>query len=89
MADTNGRRASKLLVSPHVQDSTEPNVLEFSWPLHVLKHRGQGGKPDVYTIGVWRDRTLEAICLRQPLENVLLVLGQQLTSADVQHSRRR
>lgn len=80
MAD-NGHGARKARSSAPVVVSTEADIVEFSWPLHVYKRRGQGGKPDVYTIGVWKATTLESICLMQPLETALTALGRKLASA--------
>lgn len=68
-----GRVAKTTVAPPSMQ------AVEFSWPLHILRHPRQEAEPNVFTIGVWRETTLEVICLRQPLQAAVLALGRELT----------
>jgi hypothetical protein len=52
---------------------------EFS--LHVHKKVATAEHRDLYTIGIWKDSTLHAICHAQPLEQALGALRNVLDQA--------
>ena len=53
----------------------ESDAVEFSLPLHVVKKCGRDGNGDTYTIAVWEGMVLHSLCLSQPLETALSVVG--------------
>ncbi len=49
---------------------------------HVWKRPGIGGRPDVYTIGVWEDQLkIRSLCHIAPIEAALVTLRQALETA--------
>ena len=49
--------------------------------LHVWKRPGIGGRPDVYTIGVWDGQQIRSLCHIEPIDAALATLRDALETA--------
>lgn len=55
---------------------------------HVHRKSGIGGQATLYTIGVWKGPTLQAICHVQPIEGALASIRCLLEQVDQHDSER-
>lgn len=60
------------------------DISNSEFDLHVWKRPGTGGRPDVYTIGVWEDQQkIRSLCHIAPIEAALTTLREALETAGI------
>ncbi len=57
------------------------DISHSEFDLHVWKRAGIGGRPDVYTIGVWDRQQIRSLCHIALIEAALATLRQALETA--------
>lgn len=62
---------------------SQPEAIEFNWPLYVYKRRARDDEEYLYTIAVWKGTTLMPICHLQPLETAMAALREGLSSTEL------